>query len=114
MIIYQATKQTFSNDILSNSIHDKLILEFERRNLGKKAQNEVNSWKNSLMYFNNVLADDAIPQSAGIAIEYTIPQTGKRVDVIVCGQDDQNLEYLVIVELKQWSHAERTEKDAVV
>ena len=114
MIIYQATKQGFEEDILTNAIHDKLVLEFEKKKLGKRAQGEINSWKNSLIYFHTVIADDAIPATAGISIEYNIPQTGKRVDVIVSGQDENDVEHIVIVELKQWSQAERTEKDAVV
>lgn len=52
---------------------------------------------------HTVLVDPEIPNNAGIAIEYNIPQTGKRVDFIVSGMDDSNLPNAVVIELKQWS-----------
>src|SRR5690606_41879389 len=45
---------------------------------------------------------------------FKIPNTSKRVDFIVAGNDG-NHDHVVIVELKQWSEVERiTTKDALV
>ena len=49
-----------------------------------------------------VLNDNDIPEEAGIAIEYNIPQTSKRVDFIISGYDEKDQSNVVIVELKQW------------
>ncbi|MCR5279027.1 MAG: hypothetical protein K6E19_06260 [Lachnospiraceae bacterium] len=37
------------------------------------------------------LNDRDIPEDAGIAIEYNIPQTAKRVDFMISGYDSNNL-----------------------
>lgn len=61
-----------------------------------------------------VLDDDEIPVDAGVAIEYNIPQTGKRVDFILTGRSEDKSPNVIIVELKQWEQAQLTEKDGVV
>ena len=62
----------------------------------------------------NVLADQEIPSDCQISIEYAIPLTSKRVDLIITGQDDAGGDTAVIVELKQWSEVAKTNKDGVV
>ncbi|MEI6553297.1 MAG: DUF2075 domain-containing protein, partial [bacterium] len=61
-----------------------------------------------------VLSDSQIPDDVGIAIEYHIPQSSKRVDFIITGSDSKNNESAILIELKQWQTAKLTEKDAVV
>ena len=61
-----------------------------------------------------VLNDEGIPEDSGVAIEYNIPQTAKRVDFILSGRGADDAENVIIVELKQWSEAKKTAKDAVV
>jgi DUF2075 family protein len=63
---------------------------------------------------NNVLMDNEIPNDAGVIIEYQIPQTSKRIDFILTGQDENENNYAILIELKQWSECEITDKDAVV
>lgn len=67
-----------------------------------------------MQYMNNVLTCGDIPDGAGVAIEYRIPQTSKRVDFILSGTDQNSRDSVVIVELKQWSKVEKTPKDAIV
>ena len=63
-------------------------------------------------YMSNVINDSNIPDDAGIAIEYKIPQTSKRIDFIITGGNGENKKVAVIVELKQWSDGvSLTEKD---
>lgn len=50
--------------------------------------------------FHTTLAH--IPCDAGIAIEYNIPQTSKRIDFLISGYDETNQSNVVIIELKQW------------
>ncbi len=114
MIVYQSTKENFLYDVSNKNIEDIVlgcVRDKLKINVGK---NEINSWKNSLreMYF--ILDDNVIPNDSGIAIEYRIPQTSKRIDFIVTGQDENNNEQVILVELKQWSKVEITEKDAIV
>jgi len=114
VIVYSSTKSEFRQDVLNNRIEEQ-ILEAYQRHLGHSTnQSEINSWKNSMQYMSNALEDCNIPNDTGVAIEYKIPQTAKRIDIILTGINEQNKSTAVIVELKQWSDAHLTDKDAIV
>ena len=61
-----------------------------------------------------VLNTELIPSDCGVAIEYGIPQISKCIDLLLSGNDPAGRESLIIVELKQWESATRTDKDGVV
>ena len=67
-----------------------------------------------MQYMNNVLMSIQTPDDAGVAIEYQVPLTSKRVDFILSGANATDLDSVVIVELKQWSEVSATSKDAIV
>ena len=114
MIVYSATKAEFKQDVYANKIEQRVLSEF-RTHIGHGVSgSEFESWKNSLNYMNNVLEHADIPDDAGVAIEYQIPLTSKRVDFILSGLDGEQRETVVIVELKQWSEVQSTQKDAIV
>ena len=114
MIVYQSTKSDFTNDVFEDKIELK-ILEFFRTNLKRStAANEVRSWRDSMQYMERVLRDESIPEDCGVAIEYQLPQTAKRIDFILTGIGEDKTEYCIIVELKQWSEAILSSKDAIV
>lgn len=114
MIVYQATKAEFSDDVLSDSIEIK-IHDFFKKHLNQStSKQEILSWKNSLQYMDRVLNDPEIPDDCGIAIEYQLPQTAKRIDFILTGTGTVNDEYAILVELKQWSEATLSSKDGVI
>ena len=114
MIVYSSVKSEFRQDVSNNLIADKILTAYQR-NLGHStSKSEIDSWKNSMMYMSNILEDDGIPEDTGVAIEYKIPQTSKRIDIILTGINEQNKSAAVIVELKQWSDAKLTNKDAIV
>lgn len=114
MLVYNSTKEKFLNDVFTNDI-ENIILSFFKKKLNRTVSNsEIQSWKNSMSYMDRVLSDDEIPKDSGVAIEFQIPQTSKRVDFILTGKDENNSDQVIIVELKQWSEVERTDKDGVV
>lgn len=102
LIVYDGLK----DDFLKSCENDSIAIEIEENILTKLGKHtpkaEFRSWENSLNYMYKVLNDDEIPNDAGIAIEYNIPQTSKRVDFIIAGYDSGNEPNMVIVELKQW------------
>lgn len=114
MIIYHASKAEFSQDVLSNQIDSKVQKSFKRKLGYRPAPGEIRSWANSLLFMNNVLATEGIPETVNVAVEYKVPLTGKRIDFIVSGKNLAQENSLVIVELKQWTTAEKTSKDGVV
>jgi DUF2075 family protein len=114
MIVYQQNKQGFLDDVFNGVIASKILSSFES-SLGRSTgKNEVKSWENSLERMHKVLADPEIPSNCGVAIEYNIPQSGKRVDFILTGLNDQGNQAAIIIELKQWSEAQKTDQDGVV
>ena len=114
MIIYQSNKQNFIKDLISNEIHEIIETTYTSKTGHRVAKNELRSWKESMRYMGAVLNDEEIPSDAGVSIEYTIPQTSKRIDFILTGQDIKNNDQVIIIELKQWESAELTDKDAIV
>jgi DUF2075 family protein len=114
MIVYLATKSVFREDILSNRIEEKVLDAF-KGHLGRSVGgSELSSWRNSLPFMDRVLEDHEIPQDTGVAIEFNIPQSSKRIDFILTGTGSDGKRTAVIVELKQWENAKATTKDAVV
>ncbi len=102
MIVYEGTK----NDFLFSVENDSIAVEIEKKIYNKMhratPRNEYRSWENSMQYMYKVLNDPYIPQNAGVAIEYNIPQTSKRIDFLISGYDSSNNGSVVVIELKQW------------
>lgn len=102
MIIYEATKEEFMNDVTNDSIAVKIHENYLKR-IGKISESEFNSWNNSMNYMYKVLNTSIIPDDVGVAIEYKVPTTSRRIDFMLTGLDEQDRYSVVIVELKQWS-----------
>jgi uncharacterized protein len=114
MLVYQANKTAFLRDVADHNIED-IVLDLVRTKLKMNVgEAEVRSWHNSLGEMFHILNDEGIPGDAGIAIEYRIPQTSKRIDFIISGEDEDRREQVVLIELKQWDEALLTEKDGIV
>jgi len=107
---YIATKTRFLRDLQAGVIADKLVEAIGHR----VSDSEKSSWNNSLMYFGMAISPTSIPDDTGVALELNIPQTSKRIDVVLSGSNDENQRNAVIIELKQWSSATSTGKDGIV
>ena len=114
MIVYQSTKSGFLDDAFKRDIDDVVLAAFRSRTGRTVGRSEIRSWKESLLAVAKVLNDEAIPADCGVAIEYCIPQTSKRVDFILSGANDEQVDQLMIIELKQWESARKTDRDGVV
>ena len=114
MIVYSATKGQFQADVMTNDIGNIIHSAFIDATGRSTGKSEIDSWINSLQYMDRVLGDDEIPGDAGVAIEYHLPQTSKRIDFILTGMDPLQRESAVLIELKQWQQARMTDQDAIV
>ncbi|WP_407272049.1 DNA/RNA helicase domain-containing protein [Radiobacillus sp. PE A8.2] len=113
MIVYEASKQEFLNHVDQDVLVNHILNQFELK-LGRTSESEIRSWDNSMLHMYRVLNDQSIPNDAGVAIEYKIPYTSKRVDFLLSGHDGET-DSVIIVELKQWSEVEKVEgKEAIV
>ena len=111
MIVYNANKRTFVQDVKSNQIAPKILNLIRERGLNAGQDREFASWQNSMNFMRNIVDDYEIDDEVQIAIEYNIPLTSKRVDFIIIGADAKDKDNIVIVELKQWSKAEKVDDD---
>lgn len=114
MIVYTANKREFIRDVESEQIHEIIHEQLKRKLLRKASPNEIRSWQFSMQNMLPVLDDDEIPDDSGVHIEYNLPSTSKRIDFILTGRDAEKNEKAVIIELKQWSEVEKTDKDGIV
>lgn len=115
MLVYDGTKMDFlrsvEKDTIALEIEDRIYNKMHRQT----PRNEFRAWENSLEYMYKVLNDHSIPEDSGIAIEYNIPQTSKRIDFLISGFDNENNGNVVIIELKQWDRITAVQgRDALV
>ena len=99
------------NDVLETKLYDAIKNKMNR----STGLSELNSWRNSLKEMYITLNDSNIPSDVGVAIEYNIPQTSKRVDFLISGYGKDNKGNVIIVELKQWEKLQAIEgQEAIV
>ncbi|MFU0789699.1 MAG: AAA domain-containing protein [Virgibacillus proomii] len=107
MIVYEASKQEFLDHVDKEVLVNHILNRFEMK-IGGTSESEIRSWDNSMLHMYRVLNDPTIPNDAGVAIEYQVPNTSKRVDFLLSGHDEDK-DSVVIVELKQWSKVDKVE-----
>ena len=109
MIVYNGDKRLFVQDVRNGIIADKILSLLRQKGLSGGQEREFESWHNSMQFMRNIIDD--LDDDVQIAIEYNIPLTSKRVDFIIIGADEKDKDNIVIVELKQWSKAEKVDDD---
>lgn len=115
MLVYESTKQYFIEDVINDQISSKIENTFKDKMGFHTTKAEIKSWENSMRFMQGVLSDNGIPDNSGVAIEFKIPYTSKRIDFILSGKNENEENSAIIVELKQWEKAEIVcEKEAVV
>jgi DUF2075 family protein len=105
VLAYVATKSRFLDDapqiadLIQASVAEHLGLHIRTNSP------EYVSWRNSLgnaMF--HVVNTEAIPDDAGIAIEYRLHGRRQRIDFMISGEDGAGNGQLVLIELKQWTN----------
>lgn len=114
MIVYLETKEKFHDDVATNKIDEIVLAKIKEKLHIGVSPSEKRSWQQSIQYMNTLLMNTAIPNDSGIAIEFRIPASSKRIDFMITGYDNYDKYCAIIIELKQWETAEVTEKDGIV
>ena len=115
MLVYEGVKSSFINDVDLNNITDKILIKFKEVFHRSTGESEINSWRESMLRMRGVLADNDIPDNAGVAIEFNIPHTSNRIDFLLSGYDRNKNNSIIIIELKQWTHVDAVDgKDGIV
>ena len=99
MLVYEATKEEFMDSVLGGTITDEINHIFEAK-IGKSPKSQIDSWHNSMQFMYLVLNDNKIPNDSGVAIEFTIPTTSKRIDFTLTGLNENGEYSGVMIELK--------------
>lgn len=115
MLVYDSTVDGFLSAVLNDTISDDIKFAFKKSLHHGTSRNEERAWKNSMEYMYKILMDKNIPRDAGVAIEFKIPSSNKRIDFILSGYDEGREDNVVIIELKQWERASKVVgKDDIV
>ena len=114
MIIYQNNAKGFRDSVDNNNIVDEIESAYIIKTGHTVSSNEKRSWNNSMNFMETVMRKAVLPDDCGVLIEYMIPSTSKRIDFIITGQDEKTDKNIVIVELKQWDNAEKTDLEYIV
>ena len=102
MLVYSGVKTDFLQSVEDGTLAEEIRQTILEKMGRRTPESEFKSWENSLTCMYVVMNDSRIPGNSGVAIEYNIPQTAKRVDFIVSGYDGEKRPSIVIIELKQW------------
>ena len=113
MIVYSGNNHSFQRDAINGVIANIVDSKFRELGITRESIAEFKSWENSLPRIALILANSRIDKDVQVAIEYQIPLTSKRVDLMIAGSDG-NRDNVVIVELKQWENCTPTQRENVV
>lgn len=110
MIIYNKSLKDFRIDVTFNMMQSILLKTLREKGLSGGSASEINSWNNSLHFMKDVLDDSYFDNDCQVAIEYNIPQTSKRVDFMIMGNNNEE-DHVVIIELKQWARVNKVDNN---
>ena len=114
MIIYLETREVFLEHVRRNRIEEEVGQRLKAIAGRRVSPAEVKAWRNSLQYVGQLLLAPQIPEALGVAIEYQIHNTSRRIDLLLSGRSPDDRHAAVIVELKQWETVDATAMDGVV
>lgn len=104
MPLYRASVARLRSEIDNGTLVPKLTEQFRRHIGHSPAPAEVRSWERSLQVLSADLVESGLEQVEAL-VEYQLPMTSKRADVVLCGIHPRTgAPSYVVVELKQWSH----------
>ncbi|PTS92729.1 peptidase S24 [Pedobacter sp. HMWF019] len=111
MRLYAGSSANFIALNVNNQIADLLKEEFFKCFGFQASQNEVMSWRNSLFRLSDILERSGL-NDLGVMVEYKLPLSGKRIDILICGKDENQKKHAIIIELKQWDKCNLTDYDS--
>ncbi|HUW22209.1 MAG TPA: DUF2075 domain-containing protein [Candidatus Bathyarchaeia archaeon] len=103
MILYEGTIERFNEDVMQNCIADRAAEKYRAYYKKDPADREYRSWAISLAILNNSFHYAGLKDNH-IIVEYELPFSSRRIDVLLFGHDVDGEENVVMMELKQWSN----------
>ena len=115
MILYEGTIERFNEDVMQNRIADRTAEKYRTYYKKNPGESEYRAWANSLAILNNSFLYSGLKDNH-IVVEYELPYSSRRIDVLLFGRNMADQENIVMMELKQWSnkHVQDAEADGNV
>ncbi|MFE4450905.1 DNA/RNA helicase domain-containing protein [Streptomyces sp. NPDC056796] len=113
-LLFRESAATVAARNLEGTLALHLMENFQHAHGRRPGASEVRSWERSLPALTGALLDAGL-DDVEMLIEYSLPLTSKRADVILAGVHPSTGEpSYVVVELKQWSQAYAEEEDPLL
>ncbi|MFH9469059.1 DNA/RNA helicase domain-containing protein [Streptomyces clavifer] len=113
-MLFRESAATVAARTLEGTLALHLMENFQHTHGYRPGASEVRSWERSLPALTGALLDAGL-DDVEMLIEYSLPLTSKRADVILAGVHPSTGEpSYVVVELKQWSQAWAEEEDPLL
>lgn len=103
MILYEETIERFKEDVMQNRIADRASEKYMTHYGKRPGESEYRSWAISLAILNNSFQYAGLKDNH-VLIEYELPYSSSRIDVLLFGKNSQGIGNVVMLELKQWSN----------
>ncbi len=113
MHLYSGTSIDFIDQTQRNQIAGRLSDKFFEHFRYRPPESEVRSWQNSLVRMASVMELGDL-RDQGVIVEYQLPLTSKRLDVMLTGHGSGGVPGAVVVELKQWDKVSESPIDECV
>lgn len=111
MRLYEGSVGEFREDVVHNALADKLAEAFREYYRRPAARGEVGSWQQSLNFLKNSFELAKLDKQR-VIVEYELPYSSRRIDVLLFGRSTANEDGIVLIELKQWSNDGVADADA--
>lgn len=109
MIVYENSLRNFIIQCNNGIIADQVACEMHKAMI-PFSHNEERYWLESLPFVARALDDNSLNKEMNVAIEYKSQLNKTRIDFLIYGKNDLNEDSIVIVELKQWSKINASNK----
>jgi uncharacterized protein len=103
MRLYEGVIADFSLAVLENKIADQVASSFENYYRHSVNQSEFRAWQQSFNFLRNSFEHSGLRENK-IIIEYELPYSTRRIDVLIFGRGKLENDGVVLMELKQWSN----------
>ena len=113
MRLYSGTCEDFYADVSNQVLTQKLTDAFRKQAGHAPGAPERRSWQNSLSTLT-FACQKAELSDQGIILEYSLPYSSKRLDVMFCGANATGNNSALIVELKQWDECKSADGESVL
>lgn len=103
MRLYEGTVADFNSDVIRSLLADKLAEKYQNYYQRAVGESEYRAWQQSSQYLKNSFEAATLTDNK-LVIEYELPYSSRRIDVLLFGRDSTDKDSIVLVELKQWSN----------